>query len=395
MITQLSAPVNIKLAIFGEGSVGKTSVVNAFLGEEIPDRYLPTIGTITHKKNYLIKKTENVIRVSIWDFGGQRGFNPFNPTLYANIDIALFVFDLTRPKETLKNIKSEFLEHVNRYSEEVLILYVGNKLDLLSSNKQVKTSLKDFLGKKEHVILMSAKTRENVNKCFELVIHTFLRKAEIMYPDVVLSETAKKFLTLIGTNENELKEQLINLTNNDTAFQKIKPIPKTKKKVVDDKKDKDLKYYEFLRQELQKNENQKNDVIDQFLINISELDKTINHIKKTHIKSVQNTVDNLKELLIAAKNDFEKNVEFIRKLNAEEFELVKIILKTKEEQSKQVKKVNQLEKKEIKKIVEPQINLYKIYEEENPGKKAVWRSKETKDFLAWKKKYGQIMKISK
>ena len=113
------------------------------------------------------------------------------------------------------------------------------------------------------------------------------------------------------------------------------------------------------------------------------------------MKSVQNTVENLKELLIAAKKDFEKNDEFIRKLNAEEFELVKIISKTKEEQSKQVKKVNQLEKKEIKKKVEPQINLHKIYEEENPGKKAIWRSKETKDFLAWKKKYGQIMKISK
>ncbi|MEE9377277.1 MAG: Rab family GTPase [Candidatus Lokiarchaeia archaeon] len=391
----MGAPVNIKLAILGEGAVGKTSVVKSFLGEEIPDRYLPTIGNETHKKDYIIKKTENVIRVSLWDFGGQRGFNPFNPTLYANIDIALFVFDLTRPKETLKNIKSEFLEHVNRYSEEVLTLYVGNKLDLISSDDQVKTSIKDFLAKKDHVILMSAKTRENVDKCFELVIHTFLRKAEIMYPDVVFSDTAKGFLTLIGTNEKELKERLVNLTNIDTVFQKIKPKPKTKKKVVDEKKDKDLKYYEFLKQELQKNENQKNDVFDQFLINISELDKTINHMKKTQVKSVQNTIDNLKELLIAAKIDFEKNNDFIRKLNAEEFELVKIISKTREEQSKQVKKVNQLEKKEIKKKVEPQINLYKIYEEENPGKKAIWRSKETKDFLAWKKKYGQIMKISK
>ena len=391
----MSAPVNIKLAVLGEGEVGKTSVVKAFLGEEIPDRYLPTIGNETHKKDYIIKKTENVIRVSLWDFGGQRGFNPFNPTLYANIDIALFVFDLTRPKETLKNIKSEFLEHVNRYSEEVLILYVGNKLDLLSSDNQVKTSLEDFLGKKDHVILMSAKTRENVNECFELTIHTFLRKAEIIYPDVVLSDTAKSFLALIGSNEKELKERLVNLTNIDSVFQKIKPIPKTKKKVVDDKKDKDLKYYEFLRQELRKNENQKNDVFDQFLINISELDKTIKHIKKTQVKSVQDTVENLRELLITAKNDFEKNTEFIRKLDADEFELVKIISKTKEEQSKQIKKVTQLEKKEIKKTVKPQINLYKIFKEENPGKKALWRGKETKDFLAWKKKYKQIMKISK
>lgn len=381
--------------VLGEGEVGKTSIINAFLGEEIPLEYLPTLNYETHKKEYIIKKRENVIKVSIWDFGGQRSFNPFNPTFYANIDIALFIFDLTRPKETLKNIKSEFLENVNRYSEDALILYVGNKLDLLSNDKQAKTSLKDFLAKKDHVILMSAKTRENVTKCFELVIHTFLRKAEIMYPDVVLSDTANDFLTLIGINEKELKGLLVNLANIDTAFQKIKPIIKTKKEVGDKKEDKDLKYYEFLRQELQKNENQKNDVLDQFLINISELEKTINHIKKKPVKSIQNTIDNLKELLIAAKKDFEKNVEFIRKLNLEEFELIKIVSKTKEEQSKPVKNVNQLEKKEIKKNVESKINLYKTYEKENPGKKAMWRGNETKDFLAWKKKYGQIIKISK
>ena len=46
----------------------------------------------------------------------------------------------------------------------------------------------------------------------------------------------------------------------------------------------ELKYYDFLKQELEKNGAQKNDVMDQFLINISELNKTIKHLQKSYAK---------------------------------------------------------------------------------------------------------------
>ena len=111
--------INLKLVVLGEGEVGKTSIINAFLGKEIPEQYLPTIGSITSKKEYVIKENENEVRIilSIWDAGGQRSFNPLNPRIYADLDIALLVFDLSRPKITLQNIKSEYLKNVNHYSE--------------------------------------------------------------------------------------------------------------------------------------------------------------------------------------------------------------------------------------------------------------------------------------
>ena len=37
--------VNIKLAILGTGGVGKTSIVQSYLGKEIPSIYIPTIGS--------------------------------------------------------------------------------------------------------------------------------------------------------------------------------------------------------------------------------------------------------------------------------------------------------------------------------------------------------------
>jgi len=382
----LDAPINIKLILIGEGGVGKTSIINSFIGKGIPERYMPTIGTITHKKDYRIKENEKVICITLWDAGGQKSFNPFNPTLYSNVDGAILVFDLTKPEETLINLKKEFLENANRYSEDVLILYVGNKLDQLSNDKQVKASLKDFMTKKDTLFLISAKTGESVKECFELLIYTFLRKVEMMDPKNFPSNIAKGFLDLIGTDEKKLKAHLINLTNLETAFQKIKPKPEIKKEIAGEKEDKDQKYFEFLKEQLQKNEIQKKEVFDRFLITITELDKTIKHIKKTQLKAGKDTVDNLKELLITARKDFENNIEVIKKLNAEEFELVKIISKTKDQQSKPVRKISQPEIKDTKKNIVTKTNLYTIYEKENIGKKALWRGKETKNFLAWKKK---------
>ena len=191
------------------------------------------------------------------------------------------------------------------------------------------------MAKNDHLIFVSAKTGENVNECLELLVYTFLRKAEIMYPEEVFTNISKHFLKLIGKNEKQLKSRLMNLINIDTVLQKIKPKPKVKKEAVVEKKDKELKYYEFLKQELQKNEIHKNKVMDRFLINLSELDKTIKHIKKSQSKSVEELIINLKDFLITAKKDFEKNVDLISKLNREEFELVKIITKFKEEHLKQ------------------------------------------------------------
>ncbi|MFX0022781.1 MAG: Rab family GTPase [Candidatus Hermodarchaeota archaeon] len=326
--------INVKLVVLGEGGVGKTSLINTFMGRPFPEQYLPTIGGGTTKKEYVMEDNGNIIRVlvSIWDTGGQRSFNPFNPALYRNIDICLLVFDLTRPKETLKLLKEEFLEHVNDLSDDVLKLYVGNKLDILTNDIQVKSNLSDFLSKNDNVVFVSAKTGQNVSECLELLIYTFLKKAEILFPDIIKENTSTAFLNLINKKESQLKTGLINLNNLESVLKKQKITLKTKDKKVDDKEIKELKYYDFLKQELEKNSIQKTNVMDQFLINLSELEKTINHLKKIHSKSPETLISNVKKLLITAKKDFEQNIELIEKLNREEFELVKIISKTKEEQ---------------------------------------------------------------
>ncbi len=328
----LDKKINLKLVSLGDGEVGKTSIIDRFLGKEIPERYIPTIGTNTHRKDYIIKKKQTIIGINIWDLGGQKSFNPFNANHYSNVDIALLVFDLTKPKETLKSIKNEFLKNINQFSEDVLVLFIGNKLDLLEEKKLAITAIKELLTKIDHLYLVSAKTGENINECFELVIFTFLRKAEIIMPNLVQNNTATDFLRLIGKDEKTIKSKLLNVTNIYSYFQKLKPKLKVKKDANHKKEDKDLKYYEFLKNELQNNEIQITNAMDQFLINLTEFDKSIKHLKKT--KSVDERINNLTDLLTLAKKDFEKISDLVLKLNREEFELVKIISDFKKEQLK-------------------------------------------------------------
>ena len=87
----------------------------------------------------------------------------------------------------------------------------------------------------------------------------------------------------------------------------------------------------------------------------------------------------------------EKEIKIEPKPQKEVFEHKKIEKDIKKERSNEVK----VEKKTIKKIevsehpgkIVVEKNLYKKYENENPGKKAIWRGNETKDFLEWKKNY--------
>ncbi len=303
------------------------------MDNEISNEYLPTIGSNTKRKEYILKKQDIKIRVNIWDFGGQRSFNPFNPILFKNVDVALLVFDLSKPKETLESIKQEFFENIQKYSEDFISIIVGNKLDLLLEGEKVKSTINCFLNKRDHIMLTSAKTRENIDECFELLIHTYLRKTELIDPDTVPNNTAKNFLELIGKNEKELKALVINVTDIDSVLTKYKQIPKEKDENIEEKEIHEIKYYDFLKQEIEKNALHKNEVMDQFLINLSELDKTINHIKKTYSKSAIDLINNLKNLFITTKKDFEVSVDTLSKLNIEEFELVNIISKVKDDQS--------------------------------------------------------------
>ncbi len=424
--------VNLKLAVYGEGSVGKTSLINVFLGKEVPKEYSPTINSIISRKDYILKKTGVTFRLNIWDVGGNRAINPtINNAFFSDVDLALIVFDMTRPELTLKSHEKNFLDRLERYSEDPFTLMVGNKFDKLSLNNDFKKAVKNYLGEKKSFSITSANSNLNVSDCIELLIFTFLKKSEILFPDLVPENSSLEFIELIGKTEEELRGHLVNLSSIELKLSDLKP--KIKIEDIPSQEHKERKYYEFIQQELQKISTQKTTISDNFLDGIKKTEEELIQLKKQNIKSTLELVDKLKKSLEISEKKSKQQLETFIKLKREENELLIISSKIREDQfddkpridtvnlkgknmiseqqSPEIHKEIKQESKPLEVIsktkprskpaklnlktikveskhinIDQKIELYDKYEKTNPGKKAVFRGKETKSFLEWKKK---------
>ncbi|MFX1454884.1 MAG: Rab family GTPase [Promethearchaeota archaeon] len=321
--------VNLKLAVYGEGAVGKTSLINLFIGVDIPSEYSPTINSSVNRMNIILKKADVSFKLNIWDVGGNRSINPIiNNAFFTDVDLALFVFDLTRPELTLKNHEKNYIEKINRFSEEPLTLIVGNKFDKLKLNNEFKKAIKNFLGENKNFVITSATSNLNVQKCFELLIYTFLRRGELLFPELVPEDSSSEYIEIIGKTEEELKEYLVNLSSISSKQKKLKP--KLKKEDLHLKEvDEEEKYQKFLKHELQKISAQKTVLSENFFDDLCKLENNISQLKKQKLKISTKLVDQLADWLEHSKKECEQNLETLIRLTREENELLIVSSKNK------------------------------------------------------------------
>lgn len=172
----------MKLCLLGDGEVGKTSLLNRYLGKGFTSEYLPTLGS-----NFLSKQVSletkfgpKDIRFQIWDLAGQPSFTHIRRIYYEGAAGACLVFDLTR-KISLNNLEKwlgEFLK--NNKSLRPSIIVLGNKLDLKDEIKISSYTVNQYIfnhlsnkfpieGNTIDYLETSAKTGENVDKAFQML----------------------------------------------------------------------------------------------------------------------------------------------------------------------------------------------------------------------------------
>ena len=221
----LVSEINIKLSVLGQWGVGKTSMANTFVGKDFPAMYIPTIGSKITRKEYKLK--DNHIRLNIWDIGGQRSFNPLNPVLFSNLDSALLIFDLSNQKESLQEIKDTYLKKVTQFSPECIIYLIGNKSDLVKpeDSEILLNIIKKYQIQGFPIILVSAKTHNNITELFTLVVSDVLKKLEVSGDKKEFQGIAKNFLTSVAKSEENLNELIISINEIDlnTLHKKISP----------------------------------------------------------------------------------------------------------------------------------------------------------------------------
>lgn len=125
-------PLNeIKLLVVGQGSVGKTSLVQQFLANKFNAIETKTEGIVINHWQvddpHKTQKQQTRININIWDFGGQEIMHATHQFFLTKRSLYLLVLDSRLTQE--ENRVEYWLKIIQSFGGESPVLVVGNKID--------------------------------------------------------------------------------------------------------------------------------------------------------------------------------------------------------------------------------------------------------------------------
>jgi len=165
-----SKPLNFKLVLLGDTSVGKSSCVERFVKNEFFDFQEPTIGAAFFNKTVNLERATSV-KFEIWDTAGQERYRSLAPMYYRGAAAAVVVYDITS-SESLAGAKGWIEELHRQASADIIMGLAGNKLDLASKRQVPTEEAKAYATENDCFFFeTSAKTGENIEDLFKAIAH--------------------------------------------------------------------------------------------------------------------------------------------------------------------------------------------------------------------------------
>eukprot|EP00040_Diaphanoeca_grandis_P000834 m.16602 g.16602 ORF g.16602 m.16602 type:complete len:238 (+) comp11124_c0_seq1:163-876(+) len=159
-----------KIVVMGDGSSGKTSIINRYAQDSFGNAYRQTIGLDWYTKRLELPGAR-VVTLQIWDIGGQQLGGKMIKNYLEGADAITIVYDLTNQdsfenvEDWLSLIRDEFPEGGPH------IALIGNKRDASHLRIVTNQAHEDFCkanGLSGH--LVSAKTGDQVALAFRRVV---------------------------------------------------------------------------------------------------------------------------------------------------------------------------------------------------------------------------------
>ena len=153
-----------KYIIIGDPSVGKSNLLMKFAHNKFTDEYQATIGVEFGAKN--ITFNNQIYRIQIWDTAGQENFRSITRAYYKNSVCAMVVYDITS-RESFEHVQNWIQDIKDQSPKTVLIVLVGNKIDLVNERKVKEEEGKAFAEKHNFIFQeMSALTGDGIQELF-------------------------------------------------------------------------------------------------------------------------------------------------------------------------------------------------------------------------------------
>ncbi|XP_071692883.1 ras-related protein RABC1-like [Rutidosis leptorrhynchoides] len=169
-----------KLLLIGDSGVGKSSLLLSFTSLNAIEDLSPTIG-VDFKVKYVTIGGKK-LKLAIWDTAGQERFRTLTSSYYRGAQGIIMVYDVTR-RETFTNLSDVWANEIDMHStnQECIKMLVGNKVD--KEGERVVTKKEGIEFAKKYGCLFiecSAKTRVNVEQCFEELVLKILDTPSLM-----------------------------------------------------------------------------------------------------------------------------------------------------------------------------------------------------------------------
>ncbi|MFX1511475.1 MAG: Rab family GTPase [Promethearchaeota archaeon] len=165
-----------KIVVFGEGAVGKTSLIERYTDATFQTDYLPTIGVQFCVKE-LALRDEEIAELLLWDMAGQDRFRFVRRQFFQGAVGGMAVFDITR-MASLQRLDQWFNDFYANTGHDTPCILLGNKIDLINI-REVPTAAAMKLCEQKNLIQYfetSALEGTEVNKAFETIGNAVLDK---------------------------------------------------------------------------------------------------------------------------------------------------------------------------------------------------------------------------